>query len=409
MHMKRLVLLVTSFVFAVATTGLFFSGCDSGVNETIESSNGLEIASQNTQLALAEGDRVQVVAGGADVYDRPNGTVVDVAAAGAAGEVDRINNGWVKVIFDSPLSGDVVLESQLEPESASTTPTASFTFFTTLLEVTFTDASTDDGSIVSWAWGFGDGATSTDQNPVYTYAASGTYSVSLTVTDDSGETDTVSQDVVVDESQDPCTVKYGFIGMSNTYQMARGMRRLGWDCAIWPAEVTEGANDSPVQGIGKGTIGTWAKPESRFYDKMWSTFSYGMETFTDTDVILWEVAIGLRDMQDDVPIPSEEEIGWLTIVYNMAKTYNPDLQFIIYGMPDYVNDCPQTGMHGPAKAGALADIATNAASDAYLPDAIRGPVLPLVGPEDLGHDDCHLNDQGEDEKAAAMIAWLESQ
>ena len=41
-------------------------------------------------------------------------------------------------------------------------------------------------SIASWLWNFGDGASSTQQNPVRTYAAAGTYSVALTVTDDDG-------------------------------------------------------------------------------------------------------------------------------------------------------------------------------------------------------------------------------
>jgi PKD repeat protein len=42
----------------------------------------------------------------------------------------------------------------------------------------------DDGSVVSWAWDFGDGTTSTEQNPVHTYAERGRYDVQLTVTDD---------------------------------------------------------------------------------------------------------------------------------------------------------------------------------------------------------------------------------
>lgn len=51
----------------------------------------------------------------------------------------------------------------------------------------FLDRSTDsDGSVVGWDWNFGDGATSTERNPSHTYAGIGDYTVSLTVTDDSG-------------------------------------------------------------------------------------------------------------------------------------------------------------------------------------------------------------------------------
>jgi PKD repeat protein len=53
------------------------------------------------------------------------------------------------------------------------------------LEVTFTDEST--GDIVAWAWDLGDGATSFEQNPVHTYTAPGTYSVTLTVSGPGGE------------------------------------------------------------------------------------------------------------------------------------------------------------------------------------------------------------------------------
>ncbi|HED66138.1 MAG TPA: PKD domain-containing protein, partial [Planctomycetes bacterium] len=52
------------------------------------------------------------------------------------------------------------------------------------LAVNFTDSST--GSVTSWAWDFGDGGTSTQQNPSYTYSAAGTYTVSLTVTGPGG-------------------------------------------------------------------------------------------------------------------------------------------------------------------------------------------------------------------------------
>ncbi len=44
-----------------------------------------------------------------------------------------------------------------------------------------------DGSIVAYAWNFGDGNTSATANPAHAYAAAGTYNVSLTVTDDAGD------------------------------------------------------------------------------------------------------------------------------------------------------------------------------------------------------------------------------
>ncbi|MEM7365265.1 MAG: PKD domain-containing protein, partial [Pseudomonadota bacterium] len=98
-------------------------------------------------------------------------------------------------------------ESQSVTVIENPLPIAGFTFSTTDLAATFTDTSTDDGTIALWSWDFGDGNTSTDQNPVHVYAAGGNYSVSLTVTDNAGATNTVIQDVSVTEpNEDPLAV-----------------------------------------------------------------------------------------------------------------------------------------------------------------------------------------------------------
>ncbi len=65
--------------------------------------------------------------------------------------------------------------------------------------VTYLESSYDtDGHIVSYLWEFGDGYNSTDQEAVHVYSAPGYYTVTLTVTDDKGGTDSVFQDILVD-------------------------------------------------------------------------------------------------------------------------------------------------------------------------------------------------------------------
>ena len=68
------------------------------------------------------------------------------------------------------------------------TPVISFSASATLgsvpLNVSFTDQST--GSPTSWNWNFGDGNTSTDQNPAHTFNKTGLYSVTMTASNDDG-------------------------------------------------------------------------------------------------------------------------------------------------------------------------------------------------------------------------------
>lgn len=62
------------------------------------------------------------------------------------------------------------------------------------LTVQFTDYShPGQGTIINWLWIFGDGGTSTEQNPVHTYTSPGVYTVSLTVIDQNYQTDTQVQ------------------------------------------------------------------------------------------------------------------------------------------------------------------------------------------------------------------------
>ena len=76
----------------------------------------------------------------------------------------------------------------LVSSASATAPVANFTADKTSgvapLSVNFTSTST--GSITSYAWIFGDGTTSGLQNPTHSYAAAGSYNVSLTVSGSAG-------------------------------------------------------------------------------------------------------------------------------------------------------------------------------------------------------------------------------
>jgi hypothetical protein len=71
-------------------------------------------------------------------------------------------------------------------------PNADFTASCPALQCTFHDASTDDGTIVSWKWTFGSDG-SNQRNPIYNYPSPGDYQVSLTVTDNEGVTGSITR------------------------------------------------------------------------------------------------------------------------------------------------------------------------------------------------------------------------
>jgi PKD repeat protein len=87
---------------------------------------------------------------------------------------------------DQPLYGQTEDFSALIQQNTNP-PVGAFTASPTVTctgEVQFTDLSTN--IVTSWLWDFGDSNTSTEQNPSHTYAATGSYTVTLTATNDFG-------------------------------------------------------------------------------------------------------------------------------------------------------------------------------------------------------------------------------
>lgn len=93
--------------------------------------------------------------------------------------------------------GGIVIDNiTMDPTVIVNEPTANFSFQTTDLQATFTNTSED---ATSYSWDFGDGSgTSTEENPIYTYATAGTYTVTLIATNNDGSNEITKQVTVSD-------------------------------------------------------------------------------------------------------------------------------------------------------------------------------------------------------------------
>ncbi|HET7088802.1 MAG TPA: PKD domain-containing protein [Anaerolineae bacterium] len=108
-------------------------------------------------------------------------------------------------------------------------PVASFTYSCGGLTCNFdaSGSSDPDGTITSYAWDFGDGTAGSGTTASHTYAAAGTYNVTLTVTDDDGATDAHTQGVMVSD---------GAITLTANGYKVRGLQKadLTWSGATSP-------------------------------------------------------------------------------------------------------------------------------------------------------------------------------
>ncbi|BDZ45936.1 PKD domain-containing protein [Naasia aerilata] len=136
---------------------------------------------------------------------------------------------------------------------ANVAPTASFTSSTSDLTASVDgSASADsDGTIASYAWAFGDGATGTGAKAGHTYATAGTYTVTLTVTDDKGATASTTGTVTVTAPvvQPPADAALA----SDDFARVLGS---GWGSALtggaWTA--SSGSSTYSVNGVGRISV-----------------------------------------------------------------------------------------------------------------------------------------------------------
>jgi PKD repeat protein len=177
----------------------------------------------------------------------PVGTTVVVASAGGVPFKDS-----VQVVLDTFTVSTGAGAPNQAPVAQFTGPTTG----TVGTAVTFNGTgSTDaDGTIASYAWTFGDNTTSTVASPSKTYAAAGTYTVTLTVTDNAGATASRTGTITVTAGTTPPPVGNAPVARANGPYTAQA----GASLTLSSAGTTNATSYS--WALGNGQTATGAAP-----------------------------------------------------------------------------------------------------------------------------------------------------
>jgi chitinase len=168
------------------------------VNGTATAGSDYTAASGTVAFATGETQKTIAVSVAGDTVVEADETFSVVLSGASPGLAIGDGQG------DATILNDDQPPNQPPVAAASATPTSGMA----PLSVTFSSAgsSDPDGSIVSFAWSFGDGGTSTSANPSHAYSTAGAYTATLTVTDNRGAT--ASKSVAISVQASPSAVMF---------------------------------------------------------------------------------------------------------------------------------------------------------------------------------------------------------
>ena len=125
-------------------------------------------------------------------YITPGTYTITLTATGSGGTDTETKTGYITV-FTPPV-----------PDLAPSQNIGCFPF-----AIDFTDLSVvGDSPIATWSWDFGDGGTSTDQNPSHTYTTPGTFDITLILTDANGCTSNQSFNDMIESNNNRPTAEF---------------------------------------------------------------------------------------------------------------------------------------------------------------------------------------------------------
>ncbi|MCF8228363.1 MAG: PKD domain-containing protein [Bacteroidales bacterium] len=209
-------------------------------------------------------------------------------------------------------------------------PIASFQFEiseSNYLEVTFTNFSKNASS---YTWDFGDGETSTEKDPVHTYAEAGSYTVKLTAKNDAGSSADYSQDLTITDPDE-------------AYKLLTGEESKTWKLFREGVSMSLGPNAEDPAGWWAGLENNGARPclyfqEFTFYYDGTYEFNDNGEFWGEFGVFdgMWNYEICFEAIPENMINKDGVDVSaWLSGTH--AFTYDPSVgQATINGLGAWI-------------------------------------------------------------------------
>jgi len=226
-------------------------------------------------------------------------------------------------------------------------PVAAFTSAVANLGVSVdaSGSSDADGTIASYAWDFGDGATGTGKTTTHTYAAAGTYTVALTVTDDDGATGTIGQQV---------TVTAAPVNVAPVAAFTSAVANLGVSVDASGSSDADGTIASYAWGFGDGATGT-GQTTTHTYAAA-GTYTITLTVIDDdgaTGTIGQQVTVTAAPVNVAPVAAFTSSVASLAVSVDASGSSDPDGTIASYawGFGDGATGTGQTATHTYATAG----------------------------------------------------------
>ncbi len=254
-----------------------------------------------------DGSAWQTVATYARATDFENGVFYNKVVSIPKGTYTYPSDAKLRFMCDASGDRDDVYIDEVEfrgyGSGGPMAPTAAFAGTPTSgnypLTVNFTDQSV--GDVTSWSWTFGDGGTSTSQNPSHVYNSVGTYTVALTATGPGGSDDETKTGYIT--VTEPGVGGWTTITYDDFESGFGNYTDGGGDCYLYTSgtRAHQGSNAAGIQD-NSGTA-------SSFYH----TSSYNVSGYDDLEIEFWFYAYSMDNTKEDFWVQYYDGSTWQTV------------------------------------------------------------------------------------------------